>query len=389
VPEDEEAAVLIELGAALTAIGHLERAEAVLRAACALAEEQQHEPLVAEAKLHLAFLHSMNDSASVLAEELLGAALAAAAAFEAHGDRRKLAHAYRYAAEANNWIGNVAAAQEAYRRALEAARSTNDERAESEILAASASALTFGPTPADQAEVAANRIRAWGEAHGRLQPQATALLALGYAHALRGDFERARDASYDSLTLLRQTHPLMAEGFGTQMVGVVELLAGDIDAAETALLTGLRRLEQMGETGFLSTNAAMLAHIAHVRGDPIGAERFVELARESASDDDVLTQMLWRTALAKVRAAEEALGEAERLAREAVAIAARTDYIPFHADALVDLAAILRRRGAAADADARTEEAIRLYEAKGNVVTLRQLGRREQTRAREVTPHDE
>ena len=56
---------------------------------------------------------------------------------------------------------------------------------------------------------------------------------------------------------------------------------------------------------------------------------------------------------------------AAALAREAVALAERTDFPTVRADALLDLAAVLD--GAAAEAAAR--QALALYEAKGDVVS--------------------
>jgi tetratricopeptide (TPR) repeat protein len=61
------------------------------------------------------------------------------------------------------------------------------------------------------------------------------------------------------------------------------------------------------------------------------------------------------------------LEEAERLGREAVDIAERTDGLDWRADALVDLAEVLRLAGRPVDAAGSLEEALRLYEAKGVV----------------------
>ena len=83
---------------------------------------------------------------------------------------------------------------------------------------------------------------------------------------------------------------------------------------------------------------------------------------------DVPEQFLWRKARAKVLAAQGDLGQAERLAREAVALAARTDHLEEHADALMTLAQVLRRAGRAAEAAPALSEALRLYERKGNTV---------------------
>jgi hypothetical protein len=61
----------------------------------------------------------------------------------------------------------------------------------------------------------------------------------------------------------------------------------------------------------------------------------------------------------------------ESLAREAVDLAARTDHLEEHADALMTLAEVLRRAGRAAEATPALSEALRLYEQKGNTVLAR------------------
>jgi hypothetical protein len=63
--------------------------------------------------------------------------------------------------------------------------------------------------------------------------------------------------------------------------------------------------------------------------------------------------------------------EAERLAREATAIAGRTDYLNVHAQAVASLAEVHRAAGRAEEATAALREAIRLYERKGNVAAAR------------------
>ncbi|MBA2331484.1 MAG: hypothetical protein H0V94_01670, partial [Actinobacteria bacterium] len=68
-----------------------------------------------------------------------------------------------------------------------------------------------------------------------------------------------------------------------------------------------------------------------------------------------------------------AFGEAERLAREAVAKAAGTDYLNLHGDALARLADVLRLAGRDGEAATAALEAGVLYEAKGNVVAARRL----------------
>ena len=60
--------------------------------------------------------------------------------------------------------------------------------------------------------------------------------------------------------------------------------------------------------------------------------------------------------------------EAERLAREAVAIMATSDYLEAHASAVADLGEVLHIAGKLEESAVATEEAIRMYERKGNLV---------------------
>ena len=59
----------------------------------------------------------------------------------------------------------------------------------------------------------------------------------------------------------------------------------------------------MGERGFLSTIAGFLAQALCAQGEYDEAERFSRASEAAAAPDDVMSQVLWRTARAKVRAA--------------------------------------------------------------------------------------
>ena len=109
------------------------------------------------------------------------------------------------------------------------------------------------------------------------------------------------------------------------------------------------------------------------------AEQWLERGRETAPSEERLPQMLWRQARGKVLARRGELEEGERLAREAVALAAETDMLNAHADALIDLAEVLALAGQ--DARAELEQALALYERKGNLV----MAERTRSRLAELT----
>ena len=78
--------------------------------------------------------------------------------------------------------------------------------------------------------------------------------------------------------------------------------------------------------------------------------------------------MLWRQVRAKVLARRGEHAEAERLAREAVAIGDETDMLDAQGDAYADLAEVLLLAGKRDEAAAALEQALERYERKGNVV---------------------
>ena len=72
---------------------------------------------------------------------------------------------------------------------------------------------------------------------------------------------------------------------------------------------------------------------------------------------------------AKVLAGCGQTSQAESLAREAVALAAESDFLVLRGDTLMDLAEVLRLVGRPSEAVPAVEEALRLYEQKGNTVS--------------------
>ena len=109
---------------------------------------------------------------------------------------------------------------------------------------------------------------------------------------------------------------------------------------------GFETLEALGERGILSTVAAYLAETLYVLGRDEEAVRSREVSEEAAADDDLASQILWRSARAKAAARQGRSGEAEGFARDAVALAEGTDAIGLHADALASLGDRARRAGA-------------------------------------------
>ena len=162
----------------------------------------------------------------------------------------------------------------------------------------------------------------------------------------------------------------------THPASFVAMLAGDAATAEAHLHRDYEGLEAMGEKGYLATTAAVLAQAVAAQGRHDEAEQFIEVSREAAGEDDLSAQMVWQGLQARILATRGQLGEAEELARSAVALAVRTDFLNQHGDALLELAVVLDRAGRTAEARAAIEQALDRYGGKGNLVAAAGARRR-------------
>ena len=157
----------------------------------------------------------------------------------------------------------------------------------------------------------------------------------------------------------------LRDAMSAQEAFYVEMLAGDLEAAERIAREAYVRLEQMGERSYLSSAAALLAHALSERGELDEAERFSRVSEDAAAVDDVFSQVLWRSGRAKICARRGDLAEAEALAREAVAVAETTDLLNTRGDTLADLGEVLALAGRPGEAAAVYDQAAELFRAQG------------------------
>jgi tetratricopeptide (TPR) repeat protein len=156
---------------------------------------------------------------------------------------------------------------------------------------------------------------------------------------------------------------------------MVELLAGDAEAAAELGQEGCRMLDELGERAGLSTAAGNLAQALYAVGRLKEANAWADRAAELGASDDAVTQMLWRQVRAKVLARRSAHADAERLAREAVVIGEGTDVLDSQGDAYADLAEVLVFSGKSDGAAVALDEAIERFERKGNLASAHRVGR--------------
>jgi tetratricopeptide (TPR) repeat protein len=287
--------------------------------------------------------------------------------FERAEDEHGLCDARRLRAWLH-WIeGHADAASEAWERAAGHARDAGAEHERIEILSWVASCLWWGPTPVPEA------IRRCEEIQSEVSPNPAAaaqvLQPLAALHAMEGGFDHARGLQAASAAVFEELGLTLSLAVSHTDAGTIDLFAGDPLAAERNLRRGYDALAEMGERHLLSTSAALLAQALFALRRYEEAERFAESSEEWADPDDLISQVLWRGVRARTLARRGLVQEAERLARDAVALAETSDFVNDRGDAFVDLASVHRQAGQLNQARAALAEGLRRYEQKGNVVS--------------------
>jgi Flp pilus assembly protein TadD len=130
--------------------------------------------------------------------------------------------------------------------------------------------------------------------------------------------------------------------------------------------------------------ALMLAETLLLQQREEEARLFAEIGKAAISPDDTVDQVLARMVDAQLRARAGDVSGAEADARQAVELAAGTDALVLHADALARLAEILAFAGRGDEARAAFGEAIRLYEQKGHAVSAARTAKASATLSKEV-----
>ena len=316
------------------------------------------------ARIGRVYFASVTSSSTV---DLLAEAEALEAECAGAGDRYNRIRALVLIGMFNLWLGPCTPAEDALLRAL--ALSGGDFPAE-EAEAVSWLLITafYGPLPAD--EGIARCKEAYERYADNRRIQAIALAERAPLEAMRGEFDIARQIHADGQAILGELGLKLWAANLAQESHIVETLAGNPAGAADSLRAACEVLEEAGERGFLSTNAGYLAHALVALGDIAGAEQYAALCAEAASPDDSFSQCLWRSARAKLLAAAGETERAVEYAEEGLRmITGETDdRIGTQADRLTDLAQVLAAAGRDGEAASALEQALALYERKGNLV---------------------
>jgi len=222
--------------------------------------------------------------------------------------------------------------------------------------------MIWGPTPAEEAiamieaEFAKAPDAKWLQvANGGL---ARMRLLQGRLDDARVMWARGRAAAEDMGNRHRVTS-MLAD------LGEIEHQAGNLVEAARLIREAYDGLVASGDRSYSSTEAVNLGRVLLDLHEDEEALRFGTIARETSSSDDVMSQAGGRSVQARVLSRRGDHAEAETLAREAVEIMARTDYLDQHAAALIHLGHVLAAAGRREEAAAAAREALALFDRKG------------------------
>ena len=366
MPLDDPARVdvLIDAGLAARDGGWRAHGTALLEEAVATADRTGDDVLLARARLihhdHAVVMTDAGwlDEQRQLAERLLAVA-------EPAGDDLGIGWAWYI-------LGGLAwqrcrsdEAEPAWRRAHEHLRRAGDQRTSEECFGWYVGVALLGPMPCDEA---LERLRGYerevtGSVTAAWDLQATIAWVLAY----QGYVDEARSIFRGYDQLLRELSRRETAAFATQMIGWVELIAGNFEEAERLAGMAAGELEAMGsEVGGVlwSIRAQALYELGRYDEAEAAANRSAERF------SDLSTLVTQRCVRAMVLARRGSFEEAERLAREAVVQIDTADFPSERGDARMALAEVLQLAGKKGEAADAMREAIALYESKGNVLQV-------------------
>jgi tetratricopeptide (TPR) repeat protein len=361
--------VLIDGTGELIEAGRFQDAYQLASRVKAEAHEADDQGIEARADLDRAYLELTLDP-SVAMDRALNEARRVIPLLQEAGDRYGVALARNRQSFYTFVLGRAGEAAAMGRGMVEEALASGDVRFIELTLDSIGGSLFYGPADAEEAlrfgEAFVSRL----SDHPVLQIDAARYL-IGLM-AMRDRFDEGRElaARYFAASEERgRKMDMAAVGF---FAGPLERMAGDLPAAERAFQRSFDLFEQMGDRGFLSTIAGELGEVQWWQGRVEEAERNADISRINTAEDDVSSLIIWRMVKARVLAHRGEFEVAETLAREAVEIGLRTDYLSQTGDAWFALGEVLRMASKPSEAAAAFGEALALFRRKGNLPQARQ-----------------
>jgi class 3 adenylate cyclase/tetratricopeptide (TPR) repeat protein len=192
---------------------------------------------------------------------------------------------------------------------------------------------------------------------------------LGAAMAITGEHGRGRTMATMAQVVEREAGMLVIAATGAMTRSYIEVAAGDLETAEQLLRDGLEEFERLGDRSYYATDALMLADVLEQRGQYDEASTWCRVVRETTGPDDVVNLIGADALEGYLLARKGDLEGGHRLARRAVEKAAEVDFFSIRGFTFIMFGKTLALAGRPADAAEAFEQALRIYEDKGDVTS--------------------
>jgi class 3 adenylate cyclase/tetratricopeptide (TPR) repeat protein len=354
--DPERVELLVDLVEALIEGGQMDRGREIVGGAAAEAETLGDERLAAHALMGRWYVWANQGPGDYENAEKDG--LGAVEVFREHRDDLGLARAWGLVGAARWWAGRAGNSEDALEQARQHARAAGDPRKEAESLLTLSAILAQGPR---HVEDAAGRAEAFLEAYaGDRTIEAYMFHTLAHLRSWQGRSDEARSLARRYRQILRENGQEANWADSSECEGDVVLMAGDVEEAIRLMEEGQRRYDELKIDD--TTILPFLANALVIAGRWEEAEAPAERA---IAGGHPLWRTLGQTTLARVRARQGRGEEAERLAREALEAARRSDYPIWKGRAALGLAEILESIGKEGEVTSLREYALRDFERKG------------------------
>jgi class 3 adenylate cyclase/tetratricopeptide (TPR) repeat protein len=362
----ERTAPLIELSTSLLEAGAVSEARAAAQEAVEAAAAEGDRVAELRGRIQLATIKTRGEPEGAV-DELLSVASEALPVFEGAGDHVAQSDAWLAIFSVEHQRCKYGASAEAAGRSREHARRAADPIRERSARGAQIGASFWGPMPVEDVLALVDQ----DPEHESRSLWLRCVRAM--LEGMRGNVDEARSRLADARAFAQERGRAIGVTVVLEATWIVETLADDHEAARQAAQEACLLLESMGERGTRSTLAGRLALSLAVLGRIDEAAHWARVCELTGASDDVANRILVPRVRARIEAARGDLAEAERLGREAVDLAVRSDMLDVRADAVAELAETLALAGRAEQAAAVGAEALELYERKGNVVMAERM----------------
>jgi len=286
-PDGQSANTLIDLAECLRQIGQPDEVRSVIAEADSLTQDLDER---SRARVELMKVREKVALETTFDPRLVKRLESLIPIFDRDDDDTGLTKIHHAIAEHHWNAGRIGPYTAAAERALEHCLRSPTKRDIHLLLSGLSAALFWGPTGTGEAITECQRLL--GLAADDLLARFGVGTVLGGLKSLRGEFDEARSLVIESVSALNGMGQERVVASRTQDVAMIELLAGDPQAAHDAARRGYEELSRLGEVAYQRTNAALIGFALYELGKPLDAIGYLDYA-ETGEEDPTIRPMTW------------------------------------------------------------------------------------------------